>query len=236
MAVNRQIQRRRKFNNKRRNMKKKAPSNKTLNKKIKHIENNIMELKFNDTFAASQNLTPAGGIFYLTDIAQGDTASDRTGNEIFPTSVQVRIQFFSAEASVVTTSMRVILFWDRQPNGANPVVVGASTTQSLLDTGVITDVMLAPRNFNTIERYKILQDHTYTINAQEKNIANTAYIVQSKYINLVQKLNRQVKYNNTSAAITAAVSNALHLVFYTDPTNANPGSVSIAARIYYRDS
>lgn len=235
MAVNRQVQRRRKFNNKRR-MKKKAPSNKTLNKKIKHIENSFMELKFNDTFAANQNLAAAGGIFYLTDVAQGDTASDRTGNEIFPTSVQVRIQMFNDAASVVTTNMRVILFWDRQPNGANPTVVGASTTQSLLDTGVITDVMLAPRNFNTIDRYKILQDRTYTIDPQEKNIANTAYLVQGKYIHIQQKLNRLVKYNNTSAAITAAVSNALHLVFYTDPTNANPGSVSIAARLYYRDS
>jgi len=235
MATNRQVQRRRKFNNKRR-MKRKGPSNKSLNKKIHHIENSLMELKYIDNFAGNQNLASAGTNVYLSDVAQGDTASDRTGNSVNPTSIHLRLEFFNDASSVVSTQARVVLFWDRQPNGAVPVLVGASTTQSLLDTGVVTNVMLAPRNFSTINRYTILWDKTYIVDAQEKNIANTAYIPRSKMVQKVKHLSRSSKYNGAAGTITTAVSNALHIAFFTDPTNANPGSFSYGTRLYYRDS
>lgn len=222
------------------NRKKKGPTNKSLNKKIKHIENNLMELKYVDNIETNITTAPAGVFFYISAIAQGDTASTRTGNVINPTSLLVRQIFLTNSASVIPNVVRCIVFWDRQPNGANPVLVGASTTQSLLDTGVITEPINAPRNFNTIDRYKILYDKTHALNGQVVQTttagSTSALIPISKYVSFRVNLNRIIKYNNTTAVIGAAASNALHIAYWTDTVNANPPDYSAGYRLYYRDS
>jgi len=238
MAVRGKAQRGRR----RRNMKKKGPSNKSLNKKIKHIENNLMELKYVDNIESNITAVPAGVFFYISAIAQGDTASTRTGNVINPTSLLVRQTFFAQDNSLVASLIRCIVFWDRQPNGANPVLVGASTTQSLLDTGVITEPINAPRNFNTIDRYKILYDKTHVINPQvvkgttPASGAVTTYCAMQKHVSFRINLNRIIKYNNTTAVIAAAASNALHIAYWTDTTITQQPDYSAGYRLYYRDS
>lgn len=226
------------------NPKKKGPSNKSLNKKIKHIENNLLELKYLD-ISSGQSPTTAGTSDYLTPLAQGDTASNRQGNIINPTSIQFRGTMLTDVDYLGFSKIRIILFWDRQPNGAVPVLTGASTTQSLLDNGNITDSTICPRNFNTIDRYHILYDKTHGINpgvVQTSVVAadptTTKVVQRGKYIHFVVKLGRLVKYNNTSAAITAAVSNALHIAYFIDngPAAGQAPVIQTGLRLYYRDS
>lgn len=236
MAQGKQVRRR--GTRRPRNMKKKGPSNKSLNKKIKHIENNLMELKFLDT---NSGVTPsiAGVSDYLSGLAQGDTASLRQGNIINPTSIQIRATMFTDIDTLSISQIRVILFWDRQPNGAAPVLSGASTTQSLLDTGVVTNPILSPRNFNTIERYGILWDKVVQLNPNVPLLvaggATTQVVQVGKFLSKVIHLSRLVKYNNTSAAITASVSNALHCAFFTNLA-ADVAIINLGYRLYYRDS
>lgn len=218
--------------------KKKSPTNKSLNKKIKHIENNLMELKFIDQFVATTT-SGAGTSDYLTGTAQGDTNSNRQGNVINPTSIQWKVDIFADPLLLGCSRVRMILFWDRQPNGAVPVLTGAATAQSLLDIGVVTDSTLAPRNFNTIDRYHILIDKVYVMNPQVVLLtaagATTQVVPMQKTIHHVHKLSRLVKYDNTSAAITASVSNALHAAYFTDVGATQP-SVQCSYRLYFRDS
>lgn len=237
MAVRGQAQRGRR--RPRRNMKKKSPTNKTLNKKIKHIENNLMEIKFIDLFTNPVTPTLAGYSDYISGVAQGDTASTREGNIINPTSFQFRGVMQADIDAGVLAQLRIIVFWDRQPNGAAPVLTGASTTQSLLDTGVITNLILSPRNFNTIDRHTILYDKVHTLNPQVPLTVvaggTTQVASMGKFIKFRLDLSRLVKFNNTSAAITASVSNALHVAFFTED-NTDPPLIAVGYRMYYRDA
>lgn len=233
----------RKRQRKRNFKKRKGPSNKTLNKKIKHIENNLIELKWFDVFRASTDATVAGVQDYLTAIPQGDTALTRTGNVIAPTSVQCRITLFSSNTQLnADQRVRYIVFWDRQANGAVPVLTGGPTTQSLLDIGTITDPTLCPRNYNTIERFKILKDKLVTLTPQialrttltgANDDLVTSMPVTKTFIHHI-KLSRMVKYNDAAAGIASAVTNALHFCFLTDL--ASSGGLQAGFRVYFKDA
>lgn len=219
----------------------KGPTNKTLAKKIKHIENDLIELKWYDGYVAPFNISVAGIQNSLVQMAQGDTASTRTGNSIYTTSVQLRLSFQSIAASVAPVTIRVILFWDKQSNGANPIPSGLDNSNSLLDTTLVTDTTIAPRNFNTIERYKIIWDKTFVINpvlATTTVVATGAVSIVMpiyKVINKVIKVKRNVKYDDPAGAITSIVTNNLAIAYFTDAT-ANFPQIEASYRLYYKDA
>lgn len=228
----------------RRQIKKRGPTNKTLDKKIKHIENNLIELKWLDVARAFTATSIAGIQDYLSAVPQGDTSISRTGNVLSPTSIQLRLTFASNILELGGDGrIRYILFWDRQANGAVPVLTGASTTQSLLDTGVIADPTLSPRNFNTIERYTILLDKMVTLQpvlagsttlAGAVDTLTTTNLVTRTKVHVV-KLGRMIKYNDAAAGIATAVSNALHIAYFTDAA-ANQAGVQAGYRLYFKDA
>lgn len=230
---------RKRGNSKRRMSKKNGPSNKTLARKIKHIENDLIELKFLDLYNSAVPIVAAGYSDYLSSIAQGDTSSTRTGNVVWPTSIQIKMNLTTSTAVLVPTVVRIILFWDQQSNGAAPVLSGAPTSNSLLDSGTITDTTISPRNYNTIKRYKILKDKTYTITPQVEGTVvagvTTATLSLTKHIQLIKKLSRTVKYDDTSAVITSSVTNALHIAYFTNLAADTPVAKA-GYRIYYKDA
>lgn len=237
MAQGRQVRRQRW----RMNPKKKGPSNKSLNKKIKNIENNLMELKFQDIFDNGDLIANTGISEYLLPIAQGDTASTRTGSVINPTSIQCRISIQTDIDQNAPCRARAILFWDKQANNAAPTLVGASTTLSLLDNTVVTDTTMSPINFNNIDRYTVLWDKLWTFNPKTNLTvvagATTQVVAQEVVKVLRRKLGRVVKYNGTGATVASIVTNSLFIAYFTNVTTvANQPTVVASYRIYYRDS
>lgn len=237
MAVKGQRRRRRPH----RHHKSKVPTNKSLNKKIHHIENTLMELKFIDSFDNVSLIPPTGIQDYLIPVAQGDTASNRTGSIINPTSVQIRMSLETDVDQNAPCRVRCVLFWDRQPNNAAPTLTGASTTLSLLDTGTITDTTLAPFNYNNKHRYHVLMDKVIQFNPQvvlTTVTGGTTQVVQmerTKYI--IKKLGRVVKYNGTGATIASCSANSLFIAYFSDVVAAaNQPFVSAGYRVYYRDA
>lgn len=224
--------------------KKKAPSNKTLNKKIHHIENTLIELKFIDIYQASNTLTTNGIDDFLLPIAEGSTASQRDGNIVIPTSLQWRFIITADPDVIAATRIRCILFWDQQANGALPVLIGAANTASLLDTSVITDSTIAPRNYNTIKRYKILYDKSFQINPNtilnnNNTVPNTTtgLVPFSREMHVYKKLNRTVKFNDTTGVIGSVVTNSLFAAYFCDQaTVALQPTVRAGYRVYYRDA
>lgn len=228
------------FRRKRHN-RKKHPTTKSLNKKIHHIENTLMELKFIDVFNAGSVIPVAGTQDYLLPIAQGDTASTRTGSIINPTSVQVRMAIQTDIDQNSDSRVRAILFWDRQANNAAPTLTGVSASLSLLDTSVVTDTTLSPINFNNIERYHVLWDKLFVFNPLTNLTVvagATTQVVQQEQIKvLYRKLGRMVKYNGTGATIASLGTNSLFMAYFTDvAVAANQPSVIAGYRVYFRDS
>jgi len=61
----------------RRRPKRKAPTNKSLNRKIKRIQNDI-ELKYKDVYSAATDISTTTALTLLNGISQGDTTITRT--------------------------------------------------------------------------------------------------------------------------------------------------------------
>lgn len=220
---------------------KRAPSNKTLAKKVKHIENDLMELKYFDYSFGPTNVTNTGVILegHML-ITQGDTASTRTGNKINPTSLQLRMGLNTVDTLLVPVKVRMIAFWDRQANGASPVL--ANINNGLLDNSTIGTIVYAPRNLNTVDRYTIVYDKVMVINptawtsytSAVPNVVGTAFPIE-KYISKAFKLGRQIRYDTNTGALADLVSNAFYIAFVSDAASDEP-VMEGGIRLYFRDS
>lgn len=231
----------RQFRSKRRGSKR-GPTTKALAKKVKHIENDLMELKWFDYAFGPTNIPVAGLILegHLL-ITQGDSVNTRTGNIINPTSLMVKLHLNPDSDNVQATRIRVVAFWDRQVNGVSPTLVNVNN--GLLDNTTITDTTITPRNYNTIDRYKIFYDKMFTFNPIMAESLTTAGAVQTvttvvsleKTIMKNWKLNRKLKYDANAGAMTDLVSNGVFVALFSDQ-GTNIPQVTGGIRMYYRDS
>lgn len=221
---------------------KRAPTNKTLAKRVKHIENDLIELKHFDYEFGPSVITPSGitleGHLLIT---QGDTVTSRTGNKISPTSLQLRGGVFTDSACLNPVKVRMIAFWDRQCNGASPVLFNVNN--GLLDNSVIGTSVYAPRNTNTLDRYTIVYDKVMQFNPQAWQSYTTAApdsavefaMPIEKHLSKIYKLSRQIRYDTNTGTISDLVSNAFYVSFMSDQTTHSP-LLEGAIRMYFRDA
>lgn len=223
---------------------KRAPTNKTLNRKIKKI-NQHQELKHIDwnVLAAAGDITSGGLLIQEHNFVRiGDTAINRDGNWIHPTSLNISLRL-STKSSLIDagTLYRCIIFWDRQCNGAVPTIYGAT---GLLDDTVIgvgtTPNMIAPRNHATLNRFKILYDRISVMNPSFRYTDTLAGAVTTTTTSFMQtvsfrkrvKLNRSMQYSSDAADITGVVSNAIYVLFLSEATNM---TATGGVRMYFKD-
>lgn len=214
--------------------KRKQPSNKTLNKKIKTIQRR-QELKHLDRVFAGQTISTTEGFFLLNGMVIGTNDKTRDGNDIACTSIQWRLRFQTDADRVASgTVIRMIIFWDQQANGGNP------TAAELLDQSVITSELDAPYNHDNQKRFKILHDQIIILEPMSINTftaasgVTTAFVPRVTYKRGKRSLNRITKYDGETAAITDIVSNSLHVMFVSDLA-ADVPIVSGGFRLYFKD-
>lgn len=229
---------------KKRVQKKKGPTTKTLAKEIKHIKNDIIELKFNswDSVAPFTLGTTYSVSSFACLIGGGSSEEQRVGNQISPTSISLRFRLLKNTSRLVDEQVRFLLFWDKQVNGAAPTVMGAG---GVLDNSVITNPIFAPHNFDTNKRYTILKDKVYRLPAGScpititNNTSATASVTQttqtSKYVKIYKKLGRVVKYIDNGNTITSLVTNGLYMAWCSD-ASSNGADCEFGAIMYFRDA
>lgn len=210
------------------------PTVKSLDKRIKKI-NREVELKYLDQNVNASIVSTGTLINAFGLVPTGDEASEREGNEITPTSVVARLHVVPDPRNLLTDSndvVRMIIFWDAQPNGAVPVLVGAA---GLLDTSVVTTPFSAPRNINTRKRYKILYDNTVNLNPAV--FMSTDTLLNNKMFIVKVKLHRTIKYNGAAAPTTIAnvISNSINIAFF-NRTSTVVCAVDGSVRMYYKDT
>ena len=105
-------------------------------------------------------------------VGGGLTPSTRIGNEIRCTSLELRgYVFVNNLFTVVQKSdlyrvpmFRMIVFWDKSPNGQLPDIVGNTAINeedALLDNTAGSDYIFLPYSRSTATRFKILHDKVY---------------------------------------------------------------------------
>lgn len=210
-----------------------APTNKTLNTKIKRIQSKE-ELKYVDTFVNGTTIPSTGTFSLLNGMLQGDGPSVREGNQITATSIQWRIRFITDMDLIQHVHIRFIIFWDLQANRTAP------TAAQLLDNTIITSLINAPYNREYQKRFKILHDSVTTIMPQIVQTftpatgATTQVAVNGAYRHGKRKLSRTVKYFDNDDTIDGITSNSLYAFWVSNTAAEFPIMVS-GFRFYFKD-
>lgn len=199
-----------------------------------------LEMKWTDSYTAATipatGGSPQGLLALCNNVAIGSNAGLRIGTEIVCTKLELRTSFATGVTLLTDYPLqtRLIIFWDKQPNGGIPVLYLSGTGGNqfgLLDNSIITPVTLAPLNRNAEQRYKVLYDEYYVIDTSG---AAGTFGLDARTITL--PLSRKTKFNNNgNSLITDFVSNALWVAVFNDSGNNNAFG-EIATRVHFHDS
>lgn len=145
----------------------------------------------------------------LNAMGQGDDFNTRDGRMIvmkgLTVNVGVAIPLGVTLAHACHGAWAIVL--DREAKGAAP------TWDSVYDESVVTDPAIAPRNTNTIDRYKVLMRRDFVVyplaSGQSQDLKWQEYVDFSK---LADK-DRRVRYSATTSGIAAVVTNSVYLLY-----------------------
>lgn len=215
----------------------KAPTNKALNTKIKRVENNLIELKYKDVLNTASLIPVAGLLVNGMNFTSIGVFPQRSGLEINATSLSIKGSIVSDIDNLSPSRVRMIVFWDRVANGAVPVLAGDN---GLLENNVVTNLVYSPRNYKTLDRYKILLDEIMILNpATNLTVAagvTTQVLQVEKEIVKYVKLSRTMKYDGTAGDITDSTTNTINVAFFGDQaTAASQATYTGGMRLYYKD-
>ena len=183
---------------------------------------NRVEQKVIDTAATSYNVNTSGVFLSLNIVNIGADMTQRIGRKICLTSVYIRgfVNIANAKTQPPTVSevaaqhVRFMLLWDMQPNGAFPTVTDVLATSSTN----------SPLNLNNRDRFKILADRQYVLDAFLFDTATSKASACNniKPFKLYKKLNHETIYNGSTGAVADITSGNL-LAFWlgSDPSALN---------------
>ncbi len=158
----------------------------------------------------------------INDIVAGTGESQRIGRKCTLTQINMRLnfEFVTTSASDMTAatlgheSIRLILFWDRQCNGA-----AAASGQLLEGQAGGEPTYNHYRNLANIKRFIILKDKIYTFNttviAAGNGSANDSEVVIKDWtIKINKKVFIPIEFDNTTGNLSGIRSNNVGLLVW----------------------
>lgn len=173
------------------------------------------------TFSSAFTNTVAGTVIDMTQqIVQGDNINQRSGDVIYPKSMDVNLSIVAIGSTLAQSFHRVIIFQDMFNTGVLPTVA------QVLDGGVYnsTYTLLTRQQ----RRFKILHDKMYGI-AVGSNSAAT-------HVQLKLKLRGAVKYNGTSSATASNGPGSIWFLTLTDSVGTLSCAIGYYANAFYTDA
>lgn len=190
------------------------------------IANNPAEFKFFDTTKALTATATAGAIFNasLNLVPQGTTESNRLGRKMTVTKLDMKcICKLPATVTATDTSdlVRVIVYLDKQANGATAAVA------DILETADI----LSFRNLANKDRFRVLHDHIEEIDINSGNGTSASERVKHFHLSKSFKDGLNMEFDNTTGAITEIKSNNIGVLVISREATA---SLQYVARIRFQ--
>lgn len=212
-----------------------------VNRKVKKVMNMIETKSVISEFSNSSTGALPGptNLCLLNAIAEGSDSNQRQGDKINATSLWFQCIFRNDVEILIPYTCRLIIFWDKQPNGALPVIIGNGPgTQSLLDDSTAGGAGLTaihyPPNQHSKQRYKILYDNTAVLQPTaylEGEGITTVLPGMSVHRGFI-KLNRLCSYTSGPQALAGISTNALYALFLVDEDSPASG----AFKFNYKDA
>ncbi len=193
----------------------------SFEKRVKKVIEKAAENKYfdsNGSQASVINTTDTGTAYnqlMAPQIVQGDTVSNRQGNEILMKGAKLNY-LFTATSSC--SARMIILLIDRVKD--NDLTTALATDWDYSNVGLMGQLPREPDGY----KYKILMDRSFNLDPDSKGSVRG-----SRYI----KLNKKVSYLDETTG--APISNAVYLLVYTNQTSASNLSFEANVRNFFAD-
>ncbi len=172
------------------------------------------ELKF---FDGTSNAVPAAGGTIMEDslnhITQGVTEQARVGRKCTLRSIQARFQLTLAStptAANTSERVRLIIYQDKQANGATATVTG------IMESATLDSY----RNLANGSRFRVLYNKVVVMNTAAGSGRGTtdtlSYSETTAYRQMYKKCNIPLEFDSTTGAITELRSNNIGYLAFTD--------------------
>lgn len=167
-----------------------------------------MEIKYVDNAATDDNFQLVGGspFILLNGIVQGAGNNQRIGNKVSLKALRIKGQIINL-ATAVQTYARVLIVYDKQPNGALPTY--ASVMQTRDSAGAATNTAFSDPNFDNKERFTILRDTTIVLPSVTNTagvLTNVGFDQQAKNDINVFNIDMYIKLKGLHTAYTGATA------------------------------
>lgn len=209
-----------------------------VDKKVKKIQRDI-ELKnraFDIGFTAIQQNWST--LVLANGLTQGVADGQRVGDRARFTSIRITGEIQRDSDNLVPNTVRMLVFWDSQPNGATPPLV--ATTESLFNIpSIAANNINATYNLDNQKRYKVLLDKRWVFNTGAYDTTGTIWFPTRHLFNFYIKLSRESIYTANNGTIADLTKNSLYIAFCTDQSGAAGSElpeVRYAFNIYYKDT
>lgn len=184
------------------------------------------ELKFHDISLSDSSISSGGSILLdsWNKIAQGVTESQRVGRKIRIKKIMWRGKWdlpTTTTVSQTSDTIRVILYLDKQCNGATAAVT------DVLESASIN----AFRNLANSGRFSILWDRYVTVVCPSGAGSTTTYGEQTRKFFFSKSCDIPVEFDSTTGAITEIKSNNIGLLVVSDG-----GFINLVSRVRIRFS
>jgi len=123
----------------------------------------------------------------------------------------------------LTGMLRVIVYVDKQANGAAAAITDIVKTAALASF----------RNMDQVDRFDILMDKVFKIGSGGTNALHTDE--GKKYWKINKKCNYPVHFSSTTGAITELKSNNIGILYLADVANVNAAVASVC-RVKFVDA
>nr|WAE42818.1 MAG: capsid protein [Cressdnaviricota sp.] len=201
----------------------------------------------NPTAIISYQLNSAVAGVLLNQVQEGAGFNQRIGRKICAKSVYVNGHIGAATTGpFAEESLRLLLVWDYQPNGANAsaAMVWTDLIQAVDGASGVTNTTLDGLNLNNRDRFKVLRDEKFYMpgnnivapNNQQytSNWIPTMSEVEVKWY--VKLPNLETQFNSTSNPITFANINNGALYLIAQGTTGGQYRFVYTSRFRYEDN
>lgn len=217
--------------------KKKKPTAKSVDKKVKKILAS-QELKYFDEYNnnSSVSLTTSGYAFTINNFATGNTRITRIGNQISLTSLQLKYTLITAAGLLSGFNTRVLVVYDRNHNNSGNSFDGNPINNAgigLLDNTVIPSAPLMPRNIAYQKRYKVLYDKNHFIRPEVNTAAASTIPTGLTVYKNIKLSGRKSVYDGSGGSVADINVGAVSIFIVPDVSNVV--FASVGTRLYFKD-
>lgn len=206
---------------------------------IKRLAKTIgkVERKYFDGGTGSlQSVVRTPLVFNLSNIAQGNDISNRVGDQITPTMLDVAFTFrIEQNSGLVDNSARIVIVQDKEQNGVDPTFSGADDSIFEIPVAGVTET-LVPKLKTNLKQFKILYDRVINLgNISSGTTVSYALGTPTRTIRKKIKLGGIIYYDATAGADASNKENNIFLLVISSQNTADVLHFSYYSRLHYTD-